>query len=98
MDKIYIEIADRVAAVMRVDKKGYPVAFTEVMQNYRNLDWKATKIVIGSILGKRKRRPRKKKVSITQLELFLEMSLNELVKDARECEASLVVGIPENDL
>lgn len=97
MEPIYVELANKVAATMRADKKDFDTAFAEVMQNYQHYDWKTTRIKIGSILGKRKKRPRKKQ-SGKQLNLFFGIQLNEMVKDAKECEASLIAGIPENDL
>jgi hypothetical protein len=82
---------------MRKKEMGFDAAFAKVMQNYKNFDWAETRREVGSILGKRKRRPRKKKDAAKQLSLFPRRSKKEALRDAAENEVSLVAGIPEDD-
>lgn len=98
MDSVYADVANEVSHVMRKKEMGFDAAFAQVMRNYKNFDWAKTRREVGSILGKRKRRPRKKDGMTKQLNLFLKNRKNETLQDARESEASLVEGIPEHDL
>lgn len=94
--RIYIEIANRISFALKEGKK-FDDAFAEIMRNYRNLDWATTRREIGSILGNRKRRQRKK-IPEQQDLIFFEMSRAVAVRDATLHEASLMHGIPEHDL
>ena len=97
MDAIYIEIADKVAAALRQDKKGFDAAYGAVMQNYQNLDFVSTKPIIGSILGSRKHGPRRKKVPGEQMNLYFTVSRDEHIKCAKDHEDLLTANIPESD-
>lgn len=95
MRDINIEIANKVSATMRENRIGFVTAFTQVMNScYPSLDWATTKIAVGGILGKRKRRPRKKKIPASQLAFLFD---KETVRDAKKCEESLLAGIPPDD-
>lgn len=94
---IYVEVADKISATMRVERVDFDFAFAQVMQNY-NLDFATTRREVGSILGKRKKRPRQKKISGRQMNLFSKMTREEHLCDATEHEASLTAGIPAHDL
>ena len=97
MSNIYVEVANRVSFVMKSERIGFDFAFTQVMRNF-NLDWATARREVGSILGKRKKRPRKEKVSGQQMNLFAKMTRDEYIEDAGKCEASLTAGIPAHDL
>lgn len=97
MSNVYVEVANRISAVMKSENVGFDFAFSQVMQNY-NLDYATTRREVGSILGKRKKRPRKKKISGQQMNLFAKMTKEEHLSDAANCEASLTAGIPAHDL
>ncbi|HAS84590.1 MAG TPA: hypothetical protein DCS23_00740 [Candidatus Yonathbacteria bacterium] len=94
---IYVEVANRISFVMKSEKIGFDFAFAQVMRNY-NLDFATTRREVGSILGKRKKRPRKLKISGQQMNLFSKMTRDEHIEDAGKCEASLIAGIPAHDL
>ncbi|MBI5078066.1 MAG: hypothetical protein HZB11_01700 [Candidatus Yonathbacteria bacterium] len=90
-------MANEVSYVMRKQEMGFDAAFAKVMQNYKNFDWATTRREVGSILGKRKRRERKKSSTAKQLNLFPKNRRGKVLEDAAKSEASLVVGIPEDD-
>jgi len=98
MPDIIKKIADMVIGSMRADKCDFDVAYTAVMKNNRNLDWKETKKLVGSELGKRRKtRKLKPTPSPYQMELFLGISRTQALRDAAEHEASLCVGLSEED-
>ena len=97
MSNIYVEIADRISFIMKSEKESFDSAFTQVMQNF-NLDWATTRREVGSILGSRKKGPRRKKSPGQQMNLFSKMTKEEHLSDAKKCEASLTAGIPIHDL
>lgn len=75
---------------MRTKGVDFNTAFAEAVCG-RNLDWETTRREVGSILGKKSRRPRS-----TELQKFL--SLDSIRRDAARCEASLIAGVPLEDL
>ncbi|MFA5997691.1 MAG: hypothetical protein WC791_04390 [Candidatus Paceibacterota bacterium] len=104
MPDIIKVIADKVMASKRIDKCSFDEAFNGVMQNYKNLNWAATKSAVGSELGKRrKKRKAKAQPPAQQKELDLGITRAQALKaryerDARDHENSLTAGLPEHDL
>lgn len=97
MADVYREVADKVSAVMRIQKADFNSAFVEVMRNY-SLDWKTTKAEIGRILGRRKKGSHTKKVPPEQESFDFAGAYREmLVQGAREHEQLLTAGIPAHD-
>lgn len=90
-NSVYVKIADEISFIMRKKAVGFNAAFTEAMNNNRGLDWETTRREVGRVLGKRARRPRN-----TELQEFL--SLDHIRRDAARCEASLIAGVPAEDL
>ncbi|PIQ35711.1 MAG: hypothetical protein COV32_00555 [Candidatus Yonathbacteria bacterium CG10_big_fil_rev_8_21_14_0_10_43_136] len=97
MSNIYVDVANRVSFIMRSERIGFDFAFAQVMRNF-NHDWTTARREVGSILGKRKKRQRKEKVSGQQMNLFSKMTREEHMSDAAKHEVSLIAGIPAHDL
>ena len=97
MSDIYRTIADAISTTLRENNCTFDAAFSTVMQNYKHLDWATTRREVGSILGKRKKRPRKAKTP-RQLDLLFGRPREEVLADAAEAEATLIRGIPAHDL
>jgi len=95
MASVISEIANRVSATMRENGVGFDTAYRIVMRSYPYHSLEETKKAVGRELGRRKRRPRKKKVTPEQLNLLLD---EEVLTSARQHELALTAGIPEDDL
>lgn len=91
---IYTGLADKISSIMRTKKVDFNTAFIEAVQG-RNLDWETTRREVGSILGKRPRQPR---VTDSTEKLRKFLSRDSIRRDAARCEASLIAGVPAEDL